>query len=360
MKRKCRLFRSKQKADPSNPKGCSGLSKSALRCQRILRAVGPNFTDAFTAVKDISSKVVDKATEFGKDAIDKSGDAYDAIKDGSSKVIKKIHEAIVAADKKRLSPIYLENLNNNEYTIPEMVRVVEYDKQHMENEACEGSIGFFDKIAGASVLTIYKKQVKNFNINFYPNVIESLYYLTPFQTNRYVEYSDYFAYEEKQRLTELNTIAHALGAKYFKVTIMEEQTKTFSVAMKGDSNLSFEQNKMSDKIDAGFDKKELQVVKIGSELRMQGNNNPVRPELKYFAKDEDILSLINMRMDSNNPISSKEIYLNYNSASIVKMQEAMQIDAAIEKFKLKSNNSFCGKVEQENRRKFQYYIEFGE
>ncbi len=187
-------------------------------------------------VKETSSVVAEKADVIGSEVKDFAEDAMVVIKDGSDKLSKQLHTAIIEADRKRLMPIFKEDLFCETFKYPSMIRVVEYDKLHMENEACLGAIGFMDLVNGAKVLNIYKANTDELNVHLHPNITESIFYLSPCTTNFYVDLDDYFNYQKKQRIDELNLIAFSLGAKYFKVAVMEEKKTFVSKSQKGSVN----------------------------------------------------------------------------------------------------------------------------
>lgn len=316
-------------------------------------------SDVIETVKETSVAVAEKASDIGGEVKEFTDDALEKIKESSDKLSKQLYEAKLEADKKRLMPIFREDLECANFIYPAMIRVVEYDKQHMENEACQGSVGFIDVVSGAKVLNIYKANIDCLKIQLHPNIVETIYYLSPRTTNFYVDLDDYFNYQKKQRINELNQIAYSLGAKYFKVTVMEEKKTFIKKDMKASAKGSIPGgDKVSGSVSSNDLSSERVTLKIESEMNLGGNDNPVSPELKYFAKENDILSLINMRLNKDNQLRSKTYQLKYNCSTIIKEKEAAQIDAAIKKFKIGGNISISSEVEQENRMTFEYYIEF--
>lgn len=316
--------------------------------------------NVINTVKENAPVVAKKAGEIGDNVHEFTNSTIDVIKEGSDKLNQQYQIAKMNADREKLKPIFKEDLVEEGFTYPNIVRVVEYDKQHMENVVCKGAIGFLDIVNDAKVLNIYKKNINDFSLQLYPNVVESIYYISPFAESYYVDLNEYFNFQKMQRVDELNHIAYALGAKYFKVTVMEEKKSFISKAGKAGVKGSGAGDKL--KADASFNKSanELTALRIESEMNLGGNNKPSRPILKYFSKENDIISLVNMRVDTNNYLKSKTFQLKYNSSTIIKEKEAAQIDAVLKKFKIGGNMSISSEVEQENRMTFEYYIEFPE
>ena len=107
---------------------------------------------------------------------------------------------------------------------PNIIHVVSNDIR-MKVKECEGAVGFNENINGIDILGIYQNDYKLFKgIEFLPNKIptESVYYVHPLNEKQYINISDYFQHLEQQRVVELENIAQDLGAKYFRVEILEE------------------------------------------------------------------------------------------------------------------------------------------
>lgn len=312
------------------------------------------------SVKDGAPVVIQKAGELGGTVQNLASSTVDTIKEGSGKLNDQFQIAKMNADRARLKPVFKEDLEKVDFKYPNIIRVVEYDKQHMENVVCKGAIGFLDIINDAKVLNIYKNNISDFTLQIYPSVAETIYYLSPFAERFYVDLNEYFNYQKMQRVDELNQIAYALGAKYFKVTVMEEKKSFITKSAKA----SLKANAVGDKVKSDASKNnsssEFTALRIESEMNLGGNDNPRKPELKYFSRENDIISLINMRVDADNHLKSKTFQLKYNCSTIIQEKEAAQIDAVLKKFKIGGNISISSEVEQENRMTFEYTIEFPE
>ena len=322
------------------------------------KKMGKLVGDAFETVKYVSNDVAVKAGEMGKDAIDYAGGTFETIKEGGDQLSKKMYEAKIEFEKKRLRPIYKETFLEENYKYPDMIRVVEYDKQHMESEACVGAVGFMDNVDGAEILNIYKRNADLLKIRLFPYTHETIYYPSAGSKNLYVDLGEYFEYEEKQRIAELEHIAYKLGANYFKVTIMEEKKSFVKKSEKASLDVKLFPLKGKGKYDSERSNTKYEVVKSGSELYMDGNNKPSEPELNYFSQDGDIINLIKMRKNTDNHIISKTLHVKYDSSSTIKGKRVAQLDATLKKYKIGGNASINSEVEEESRRIFEYIIEF--
>ena len=97
-------------------------------------------------------------------------------------------------------------------------------------------------------------------------------------------------------------------------------------------------------------------VEIAAEMRFHGHE-PVAPELHYFRNDPQIKNLIELRM-SNNMLTHQTYTLNLGNSSGIKKRDALKIDAAIKALKVEGNASVSSEAQNEERRIFEYEIDF--
>ena len=126
--------------------------------------------------------------------------------------------------KKLLAPVFKETLLEPTYKKPFLLRIVDYDKR-LENEVCFGSVGFEDKMKKEDVLHLYSEYASNSDIVFYPYLEETIYCANPYKKDFYINLDYYFDYLEKAKVNELKAIAHALGAKHVKISLIKEKKR---------------------------------------------------------------------------------------------------------------------------------------
>lgn len=220
-------------------------------------------------------------------------------KQGTDIIVEKYGDVKYGIDKKKYSPVFKEDIESDGYSKPFIIRVVDFHKA-MEVDACKGAVGLTERAKGEKVLTLYSDYAKESGIAFYPNVEETVFCMDPYKENTYICLDEYFHKIKNAKVDELETIAHQLGAKSVKISLKVQKTRLISNTKnvvanggekKGNASLNYECFKDEDAT--------LDVV---SEVKFEGSDTPTKPVLTYFKEDENIKSLILMRMD---PIASK-------------------------------------------------------
>ena len=98
-----------------------------------------------------------------------------------------------------------------------------------------------------------------------------------------------------------------------------------------------------------------------SESIFRGSDNPKRPELKWFAHDENIKGLIEMRCNDINSIQTKTLKLSGSSSATMSKKVACAIDAAVGKFggkaSVKGEGSMEAQASSESKSTLIFYFE---
>ena len=96
-----------------------------------------------------------------------------------------------------------------------------------------------------------------------------------------------------------------------------------------------------------------------------GSDKPKRPKLKWFAYDDGIKGLIEMRCKGGNSVQTKSLKILGSNSTTMSVDTAFRIDAAIKsigttegKFGVLSNSGFKKQVTQETKHSFIFNIEF--
>jgi hypothetical protein len=90
----------------------------------------------------------------------------------------------------------------------------------------------------------------------------------------------------------------------------------------------------------------------------EGNNAPCIPQLKWYAHDDNIKRLIEMRCSHNNSIKSRTLELEGSSSATMSQKTACSIDASLKKIGNKSNVTMEKQAVKENTSKLIFEIEF--
>lgn len=281
-------------------------------------------------------------------------------KEGSSVVKEKYDVTKRELEKKRLCPIFVDEIASIlDYEEPFLIRIIDNDKHRQESEVCTNSVGFFEKIDGNKVMHLYTKDADNVGIHFYPYIQEGLYCPNPYIDNMYISLDDYFDTIKKARADELETIGHKLGAKYVKVSFKEKKTYFTNQNAKAKANVKGSINGSIEASNKSKDE-EYSDIKVAVEVRFEGSPWPEKPEVVYFKNESDIESLIRMRMDDSgmNDIISKTYTFEANKKSVMTKETALKIDSIIKKLKCSGNGTVSNKVESECRTVLEYVVEF--
>ena len=74
------------------------------------------------------------------------------------------------SDRKRLCPIFEEDLDSPDFLMTKLIRVCEMDKKHAESDICQGSIGFESVYKDLRVINIYLDKAAAFGLSYYPDI----------------------------------------------------------------------------------------------------------------------------------------------------------------------------------------------
>lgn len=318
--------------------------------------LGKVFSDTAKGVSDFIDKT-------GKDitrAIDQNGDGKldfadlqaisDRIQAGQAAAQRK-------ADLERLKPLFPEEFERAEFLFPKMIRIAEIDKPHSENAVCEGSVGFKTVQDDMTVITIFRNQIKEFGLSFYPELENSVYYVDPCDRDHYILLDDYFSYMKMQRVAELQRIAQLLGAKHFRVTYKERSKSVSSDSFNTTDGLQTASAKANIQVDRAVSNSAMSAISIEAEMRFPGHS-PIKPDLHYLKKEINITNLIEMRMDPLSPLQHQHFIIEMSNSSGIKIKDAVKIDAMLKFMKIASNTSVVTEAQNEARRILEYEIDF--
>ena len=302
----------------------------------------------------------DKAKKKVVAAVDQNDDGKFDISDISSiadQIGTRIEQQKLENERKTLQPVFAEDLDNPEFMLSKMIRVVEMDQKHKSSVVCEGSIGHISVLKDMKILNIYPKQASVFGINLEPNDDSELYYVDPSDRDSYIALDDYFNYLKIARVAELQRIAQDLGAKYFKVRFCE-YNKTF-IANKADAKAEIKvtpAQKGSGEFHHDASKKKYSEIEISAEMKYIGHT-PVIPVLKYYKNDPQIKNLVEARM-AGNQLTNQKYTLGLSLTSGIKVKDAVKIDAVLSAMKYSGNATVTSEAQTEARRFFEYEIDF--
>ena len=312
-------------------------------------------TDIGNKTKDIANDIGDKTKDFTQATKKAVATASENIKETNDQLSRQFSQAKFDKDKKQLCPFYEENLNDENFSLPAMVRLVTYDKRR-DNKACEGAIGFETNSKEMRMLNIYTEFASMLGIRFYPLAKDSVYYVDPCYPDLYISLDDYFSYLKKVRVDELQAVAQDLGAKHVSINLREQRKS--SKTSKKTADINSYRVKASGNLDQASN--EMYNLEVAAEVDFRGKDTPVEPKLVYFKNESDINALIKMRMnpESKNSILSKTYSFQYSNSSGIKVNEAMKINTTLKTIDAGIGETVLNEALSESRTYLEYGIEF--
>ena len=294
-------------------------------------------------------------------SIDKTGDGRFDLEDVAEmkrQFQEKQRQAKLKRDLDALNPIFFENLSEGDFFLPKMIRLAEMDKKHATNPICEGSIGHEMLVKDLRIVTVYRDQTSQWGLQFYPDENQDFYFVDPVNPQQYIAIDYFFDYLRQARIAELQTIAQALGASYFKVTIKERKKTLYKKSQS--AKLSVKKEKMTESVQADHSTStnEMTDGEIAAQSSFEGHS-PKQPQLGYYKNEPQINSLIQMRLyNQENAIREQHLFLQCAHSSGITEKTAASIDAAFSAMKCTGNTTFTSEAQNETRQIFQYDILF--
>lgn len=293
-----------------------------------------------TEAKEASGSFWSKAKDFGKKA---AVDISKGAKALSEQTQKSIHEQRV----KHYNPLFPKEFKSKNFKIPNIIEIV--DSVTRRNiDVCEGAIGWTDIVGEIEVLHLYQEWVGESKLEFIPVAkCDTIYCIDPFDMNKYISAASSFERTISEKIAELEKIANCLGAKSCSIQIEEDNTSITSEK----SSFQLKGNKLSN--ETNFSIGNSQGGKTVSYF--EGNDHPVRPALKWFAHDDSINGLIEMRCSGNNSVKSKLLELHCSVSTTMSQKAACAIDILS---KAKASASMEKKAIKENNCKLLFEVQF--
>lgn len=277
----------------------------------------------------------EKARDFGKKAVS-----------NTKKFVDQTKESIHEQRAKKYTVVTQKEFKSKSFERPKIIRIEDdlANRDFVENPE---AIGWIELHKDVQVLHMYSHFVKKCGIAFVPvSQSESVYCQDNFDPQKYINANQVFGKSTEEKLAELNNIAYSLGAKSCSIEITNSETESNSrqvnLKIKGNSSTSIGSNNKNSNEQTGK-----------TISRFEGHDNPVRPALKWFAHDDNIKSLIEMRC--NKAIKSNVLELKGSSCASMSSKIACAIDDIL---KIKGSLSMENQVIKEHSDILIFEIEF--
>lgn len=329
------------------------------------------FEKAISGGKKSTARFFERAKNAVVNAVDQNGDGKldveditvvtdsmkAVIKENSDRWNERQEQKRREKELEELKPVFLDDIDDTDFALTKLIRITEMDKKHAESEVCQNSIGFYSETKELRFLNIYRDSAASFGLSFYPNMESEIYYVDPTDRDHYIALDSYFTYLKMARSNELQRIAQDLGAKHFRVTLMEEKKEALSSKVNIKAGFKTPA-KQGGNLNADHESGEKSYMKIGiaAELDCPGHE-PVQPKLVYLQKDLNVQNLIELRM-ARNTLTHQKVSVSFMQSSGIKVKDAIKIDEALNALKIDSNMAVTKEAEKETRRLFEYEIDF--
>lgn len=298
------------------------------------------------------SGLVQNTVDFGKKAV---ADA----KGGVAALVDKTKADGYARRLKKYNPLFPEQYSSEAFKIPNMIMIVD-DAVRRGIDVCEGSIGWINKDSGVEVLYLYDEAIDFSGLKFVPTATcDAVYYVDSFDRSRFIRTDCIFGKAHEERMAELKHIAYSLGAKRCTIEISESSVDAQSHNKSVKLTEAFKGYSSGESAESKFSHKESSRRSGHIVVEFQGHNTPVRPNLKWFMHDDNILRLIEMCCDGDQAVKAETLELAGSSSATMSQKTAYAIDCAIGKIAGgKGHASMDAQAAKEHHSKLVFHIEF--
>ena len=286
--------------------------------------------------KEAFSNLWQKTSDMGKKAAE-----------GAKAFADQTKKNIYDAQAKKYTTVTLKELKSKSFMIPNIIEIVD-DSSNRKFITDENAIGWIEQHEGIDVLHLYSAFVKKCNVTFIPLAQrDSVYCKDNFDPEKFIDANQVFGKATEEKLAELEHIAYALGAKCCSVEIIETDSNVETSSKSAKINIA--------KVEANSMSKNSKKQSGKTMSYFEGNATPKEPQLKWFAPDENIKRLIEMRCADCNSIKSKSLELKGSSSATMSKKTACAIDNVL---KIKGGFSMENQAIKEHSNILVYEIEF--
>ena len=295
------------------------------------------------------------ATDVSQSAREKVTGVATAVKDRRDAASEKSKEKRLEKERELLKPVFLADLTTADFQLPPMICIEDPDEKHVKSPVCKDSIGFKSGDDDLQILHLYPDELEGSGISFYPRIEKAVYFVDNSKTSFYVNLEEYFEFQKKAKIDELEQIASCLGATHVEARLIEQEKSRSVSKRKGGIKIS---RTMGTSVEAEEEKLSAEKAEVALCTDFAGNNEPRRPVLHYFSNEVSILNLIDMRLNGENTIKSKTYSWDFSHSSGIQEKTAIKIENALKKMKYSVNTSLVSKAMEEKRTMLKYTIKF--
>ncbi|MBQ1209576.1 MAG: hypothetical protein IIX64_03770 [Bacteroidales bacterium] len=300
-------------------------------------------------------KGVAKIAGIGKDL---GQNALTNVQQGAKALADKTKDDAYQRRLKKFNPVFPDVYQSEEFHVPNIIAIVD-DAERRGIDVCEGAIGWLDKVNGVEIMYLYDEAVGLSGLTFIPVAkCDAVYCVDNFDREKYIQADIVFKRAQDEKIAELEDIACCLGAKRCSVKITEStedsQEEKRAAEVKEDIPVKGVNISVSEGAEQEMSQSHKRHQKGWISTTFEGNAILTRPKLKWFAHDEGILRLIEMRF-SGNPVTSRHLELSGASVATMSQKAAYAVDGAVNSLAGKAGTK--GKKTMESRAKKELHSE---
>ena len=293
--------------------------------------------------KEAFSKVLQKTSDAGKKAV---ADIQQGAKDFSDKQKQEAYQKRM----EKYNPLFIEEYENDSFVIPNIIVFVD-EGERKDIDVCQGAIGWKESENNTDMLFLYNDCLEMSEFVFYPAKSDGVFVADTFDKNKYLRVDTVFNKAHEERMAELKQIAYSLGAKSCSIEITESNTEIQTDKKSAGIKLGLPKKVASVGVQNDNTSSSANSIKRTGKIvaEFNGHDNPEQPKLKWFANDENIKNLIEMRLSKQNSIKSEVLELAGSTSATMSQKTACAIDGALSKLgsaKASSNTEKQAQKEQ--------------
>lgn len=279
------------------------------------------------AINFDTKKGAEKLSGFLQKTSDVGKKALEEAQKGAVALSEKAKEDSYERRLKKYNPLFPNEYTAAEFALPHLIVLVD-EAVRRGIDVCEGAIGWRSVESETEVLHLYNASADLKKIEFYPAATSgATYYVDNFNPNRYINVDCIFKKAHEERLAELKQIAYALGAKSCTIEISEASQEANSLNQS--ANLGIKSSPLgkiglkaeSSAANANTQKRSGKITAV-----FEGSVAPQRPSLKWFADDENIKNLIEIRCTDPGRLKYEELRLSGSASATMTHKAAAAID----------------------------------
>ncbi|MBQ7391452.1 MAG: hypothetical protein IJV73_02100, partial [Clostridia bacterium] len=234
--------------------------------------------------------------------------------------------------------------------IPNIIKIVD-DAVRRDIEVCKGAIGWIEQEKGVEILYLYDEWIDESEIQFLPFVkCDAVYCMDPFDRTKFINSESVFERANNEKIAELEHVAYCLGAKSCSIEIVEANTNAQSTKL----HLGIGISKITAKSENALQAKSQNAQSGKNTTYFEGHSNPQRPKLKWFAHDDNINNLIDMRCTDCASVKYKILEIKASNTVALSQKNACAIDNIL---KIKGDMSLEKQANSEHSSKLIFEVE---